>query len=61
MKIQAQFTPLDIARWERGEVFHYFSKMAPTGYSITVDIDVTRWHSMMKESGYRWVRGVSLT
>jgi len=54
MKMKAQFKPLDINKWERGEVFYYFSKMAPTGYSITVDIDVTKWHSTVKESGCRF-------
>lgn len=35
------FTEIDIKSWPRGQMFYYFSKMAPTGYSLTVDIDVT--------------------
>ena len=35
------FTPIDIQTWPRGEMFYYFSQMAPTGYSLTVDIDIT--------------------
>ena len=35
------FTPFDPQRWPRREVFHYFSALAPTGYSLTVRLDVT--------------------
>lgn len=35
------FTPIDVQTWPRGEMFYYFSQMAPTGYSLTVDIDIT--------------------
>lgn len=35
------FTPIDLRSWPRGQMFSYFSKMAPTGYSITVNMDVT--------------------
>ena len=36
-----KFTPIDLRTWPRGQMFYYFSKMAPTGYSITVNMDVT--------------------
>lgn len=36
-----KFTPIDLTTWPRGQMFYYFSKMAPTGYSITVTVDVT--------------------
>ena len=45
------FTPLDMASYPRREVFMYFSKMAPTGYSITVNVDVTRLRQKTKEQG----------
>lgn len=35
------FHPIDQSSWPRREIFYYFSQMAPTGYSITADIDVT--------------------
>ena len=35
------FTPIDDNAWPRREMFCYFSKMAPTGYSLTVNLDVT--------------------
>ena len=35
------FTEIDIMKWPRGQMFYYFSKMAPTSYSLTVEVDVT--------------------
>lgn len=35
------FNEIDLMNWPRGQMFYYFSKMAPTGYSLTVDVDVT--------------------
>ena len=41
MKREPVFTPLALQSWKRGQMFYYFSKMAPTGYSLTVKVDVT--------------------
>ena len=41
MNRQPKFTPLDLREWKRGQMFYYFAKMAPTGYSLTVNLDVT--------------------
>lgn len=49
MKQELAFTELDLRHWSRGELFYYFSKMAPTGYSITVDVDVTHLRQVLKE------------
>ena len=35
------FTPIDPASWSRIQTFYYFSQMAPTGYYLTVELDVT--------------------
>ena len=40
-----------MASYPRREVFMYFSKMAPTGYSITVNVDVTRLRQKTEEQG----------
>lgn len=45
-----KFTPIDLAKWPRGQIFYYFSKMAPTGYSMTVNLDVTTLRKTLKES-----------
>ncbi len=48
------FHLIDIEKWERGELFYYFSKMAPTGYSLTVDIDVSKLLSVTKEKNLKF-------
>ncbi|MDO5785770.1 MAG: CatA-like O-acetyltransferase [Eubacteriales bacterium] len=54
MKPELQFVPIDLRAWSRGEVFYYFSKMAPTGYSLTVELDVTRMRETLKTSGRKF-------
>ncbi len=39
---EAKFIPIDLQTWNRGGMFYYFSQMAPTGYSLTVKVDVTK-------------------
>ncbi|MBR5520971.1 MAG: chloramphenicol acetyltransferase CAT [Oscillospiraceae bacterium] len=51
MDDKIKFTPIDIQQWNRGQIFWYFSQMAPTGYSLTVDIDITHMHRMTKSHG----------
>lgn len=48
------FYPIDVKTWPRAQMFVYFSQMAPTGYSITVDMDVTRLRKTLKERGRRF-------
>ena len=48
------FHAIDMANWPRREVFYYFSKMAPTGYSITVEVDVTGLRRVTKEKGIKF-------
>ena len=47
------FTPIDLAQWPRGQMFYYFSKMAPTGYSLTVDLDATDLYRTLKAANCR--------
>lgn len=48
------FTPIDFNTWPRREMFYYFSKMAPTGYSITVTMDVTKLRKTVKDAGLKF-------
>ena len=48
------FTPLDLQSWERGQIFYYFSKIAPTGYAITVEADITHMRSVLKTAGMKF-------
>lgn len=49
-----KFTPIEWANWPRAQIFHYFSNMAPTGYSITVELDVTALRKTVKSAGLRF-------
>lgn len=48
------FTPVDLSVWSRREVFHYFANMAPTGFSLTVEVDVTAMRSALKNRGIKF-------
>ncbi len=48
------FHPIDPATWPRSQIFYYFSQMAPTGYSLTADLDVTAFYTTVKARGYRF-------
>lgn len=52
--MEAVFTPLDLRTWSRGETFWYFSKMAPTGYSLAVELDVTVLRRVLKARGCKF-------
>lgn len=47
--MENNFHPIDVQTWPRGQMFYYFSKMAPTGYSMTVELDVTVMKEVLKE------------
>ena len=51
---EPHFTPLDLQTWERGQAFWYFSRMAPTGYSLTVDLDITQMQAALRGAGVRF-------
>lgn len=48
------FNAIDMKTWPRAEMFWYFSKMAPTGYSLTVDVDITEVLRVTKEYGIKF-------
>lgn len=49
-----KFTEIDLNQWPRGQMFYYFSKMAPTGYSLTVELDVTELMQKLKAAGRKF-------
>jgi len=48
------FTEIDLTKWPRGQIFYYFSKMAPTSYSLTVEVDVTDLQAKLKDRGLKF-------
>lgn len=49
MKKGSDFIPLDTEKWDRREIFWYFSQMAPTGYSLTTTVDVSNMRKALRE------------
>lgn len=54
MNEKMNFTPIDLQTWKRGPMFYYFSKMAPTGYSLTVELDITRMLKTLKAANLKF-------
>ena len=52
--MDCHFTPLDLRSWERGQIFCYFSKIAPTGYAITVEVNIAHMRSILKSAGMKF-------
>ena len=46
--MDVNFHPLDLQSWSRGQMFYYFTQMAPTGYSLTAQVDVTTMRDTLK-------------
>lgn len=40
--LNTAFTPIDQATWPRRDYFYYFTKLMPTGFSLTVNLDITK-------------------
>lgn len=59
--MDVNFYPLDLQSWPRGQMFYYFTQMAPTGYSLTTQVDVTvMWNALKKHKlkffpAYLWL------
>ena len=47
----ARFKHIDLNTWPRREHFHYFAHMAPTGYSLTAEVNVTCLRAALKARG----------
>ena len=48
------FHPIDPETWERRQAFYYFTKLLPTAYSLTVEVDVTHTYRRAKELGLKF-------
>lgn len=48
------FHKIDQNSWPRAQIYYYFSQMAPTGFSITVDVDVTKLVHAVKQKGIKF-------
>ena len=37
----SEFHPIDMQTWPMAQAFHYYTRIAPTSYTINVNMDVT--------------------
>jgi chloramphenicol O-acetyltransferase len=49
-----EFHSIDRDSWGRAPYFYYFTKMLPTGYSLTVDVDITNTYNRIKKDGRKF-------
>ncbi len=52
--MNVDFHPIDRDNWNRNQYFYYFTKMFPTGYSLTVEVDITNTYHMVKRAGKKF-------
>ncbi|MBS6023429.1 MAG: chloramphenicol acetyltransferase [Paeniclostridium sordellii] len=52
--LNTNFNKINLNEWNRSQYFYYFTKMLPTGYSISVNIDITNTYNMIKRLGKKF-------
>ena len=52
--MEAIFSPIDVNTWPRAQTFHYYTKMAPTSYTVNVTMDATILKKTLNEKGYKF-------
>lgn len=48
------FQPIAMQTWPRAQIFHYYTQMAPTSYTVNVNMDVTTLRKELKAKGYHF-------
>ena len=48
-KMNTSFHPILVDDWDRKNYFYYFTKMLPTGFTLSVEIDITNTYQLIKE------------
>lgn len=54
MEVNLNFHPIDRNNWPMAQAFYYYTEMAPTTYTVNVDMDVTHLRGVLKEKGYKF-------
>ena len=50
----SEFYPIDMQIWPMAQAFHYYTRMAPTSYTVNVNMDVTILRKELKKRGYKF-------
>ncbi len=48
------FCPINMQSWPMAQSFYYYTQIAPTTYTINVDMNVTALRGALKENGYKF-------
>ena len=54
MNKEATFVPIDRETWPMAQSFYYYTQMAPTGYSVTVQLNITKMHAALRARGLKF-------
>ena len=54
MDYPAQFVPIDRETWPMAQSFYYYTQMAPTSYSVTVQLNITKMHDALRARGLKF-------
>ncbi|MHC1722827.1 MAG: CatA-like O-acetyltransferase [Aminipila sp.] len=52
--MNTEFHPIDFNNWDRKQYFYYFTKMLPTGYSLSIEVDITNTYNLVKKLNVRF-------
>lgn len=47
--INTKFHSINFDTWDRKQYFYYFTKMLPTGYSLSIEVDITNTYNLIKK------------
>lgn len=53
-EIMCDFQPIDLQTWPMAQAFYYYTQMAPTSYTVNVNLDVTILRKELKDRGYKF-------
>ncbi|MGM0124343.1 chloramphenicol O-acetyltransferase type A [Enterococcus sp. AZ194] len=54
MNANQRYIEINQSSWKRQDYFYYFTKMNPTAYSVTVQMDVTKLYQFIKQNDYKF-------
>ena len=54
LSVNDNFSLIDVEKWNRREIFFYFSRIAPTTYSVTSSLDITNMIKALKEHNLKF-------
>jgi chloramphenicol O-acetyltransferase len=53
-RLNTAFYPIDFDHWDRKPYFYYFSKMLPTAYSISVEVEINNTYDLIKKQNKKF-------